>query len=46
MYEINWNGMAGNGLFKGKTTVKFCKLKGALTKWNVDAGNILEKRII
>ncbi|MBA0749244.1 hypothetical protein Gogos_003193 [Gossypium gossypioides] len=43
LIEKEWSGM---GSLKGQMAVKLRKLKGALKKWSVDAGNVLEKRII
>ncbi|KAA3485560.1 DExH-box ATP-dependent RNA helicase DExH10-like [Gossypium australe] len=40
---MEWLGIDG---LRGQTTVKLHKLKRALKKWNVEAGNILHKRII
>ncbi|MBA0570290.1 hypothetical protein Golob_003968, partial [Gossypium lobatum] len=43
LIEKEWSGMSS---LKGQMAGKLRKLKGALKKWNVDAGNVLEKRII
>ncbi|MBA0812677.1 hypothetical protein Gohar_026621, partial [Gossypium harknessii] len=43
LIEKEWSGMSS---LKEQMAGKLRKLKGALKKWNVDAGNVLEKRII
>ncbi|MBA0871441.1 hypothetical protein Goshw_025665, partial [Gossypium schwendimanii] len=43
LIEKEWLGMSS---LKGKMAGKLQKLKGALKKWNVDVGDVLEKRII
>ncbi|KAA3471319.1 reverse transcriptase [Gossypium australe] len=43
LIETEWLGMGG---LRGQTAVKLRKLKGALNKWDVGAGNIFEKIII
>ncbi|PPS05804.1 hypothetical protein GOBAR_AA14833 [Gossypium barbadense] len=43
LIEKEWSGLR---CFKRKMALKLRKLKGILKKWNVEDGNILEKRII